>query len=146
MYKEIKNRIGKEGFWLSKETGYKDKQKWARLKCGNVGRAENIGFEDVTFRFCKEEKESLLHIQTCENAREKIDAIWIEEVDEWLNQGKQNGDIKEILIKTLSGEPRLGLCRYARSFGKIAREELDNNEYERENERIEGNEGNLLLD
>ena len=50
----------------------------------------------------------------------------------------------EILIKTLSGEPRLGLCRYAQQFEKIAREELANNQYERESQRV-GDEENLLL-
>ena len=50
---------------------------------------------------------------------------------------QQDGDIKEILIKTLSGEPRLGHCRYARPFGKIARAELDSNEYERKSQRME---------
>ena len=76
----------------------------------------------------------------------KMKAIWVEEVDEWLDQGKQDGDIKEILNKTLSGKPRLGLCRYAQQFKTIAREEPDNNEYKRENQRIEGNEKNLLLE
>ena len=87
-------------------------------------------------RFCEEEEENLLHIWTYEKAREKIEAIWVE-VEEWLNQGKEDGNIKEILIKTLSGEPRLNLCRYAQQFEKITREELDNQEYERDSQRIE---------
>ena len=33
-YKEIKSRIGRE----SKERGCKDKEQWARLRCGNVER------------------------------------------------------------------------------------------------------------
>ena len=36
----------------------------------------------VKFNFWKVEEESLLHIWISEKAREKIEAIWVEEVDE----------------------------------------------------------------
>ena len=65
--KEMKNRVGREGR-LSKETGHKDKEQRARLRCGNIGSVENKGFNDVECRFCKVAEESLLHIWTCKKA------------------------------------------------------------------------------
>ena len=99
--------------------------------CENVGRAGNKRFKDVECKFRKLEEESLLHIWSCEKTLKRTEAIWVKEVDEWLHQGEEDGDIKEILIKTLSGGQRLGLCRYARQFKKVSREELGSNEYER---------------
>ena len=75
---------------------------WGLPTVYNPLRTSNAG--------CKMEGKSLLHIWIYGKAWKKIEATWVEEVDEWLNQGKQDGDIKEVLFKKISREPRLVLC------------------------------------
>ena len=44
--------MGREKYWDDKKIEYWDKEQWARLRCGNVGKAGNKEFQDVSCRLC----------------------------------------------------------------------------------------------
>ncbi|XP_043475764.1 uncharacterized protein LOC122507221 [Leptopilina heterotoma] len=118
-YGKWKSKIGRENYWEIKELSFKDKEQWARIRCGNVGRAGNKGFTDVSCRLCGSETENIEHIWVCKKARELIDKKWVEEVDKWTDCGK-NLSLQKIW-STMSGKPILALCRYARAFEDLSK-------------------------
>ena len=61
-YGTWKKTVGREKYWEDKELEYMDKEKWARLRCENVGKAGNTGFVDTRCRLCREEDEELEHM------------------------------------------------------------------------------------
>lgn len=43
-------------YWIKKNIGGKDKQQWARLRCGNVRNTRGIGVKEC--RLCERERKS----------------------------------------------------------------------------------------
>lgn len=114
-----KIKTGREDYWDLKELSYKDKEHWARIRCGNVGRAGNKGFKDVSCRLCGSKTEAIEHIWVCKKARELIGKKWVDEVDKWTDCGRNVNQQK--VREILSGRPSIALCRYTRAFEEIAK-------------------------
>lgn len=51
-YRKWKTNLGREKYWDEKGTSSEEKEQWARLRCGNVGKAGNKGYKDTTCRIC----------------------------------------------------------------------------------------------
>ncbi|KAK9306259.1 hypothetical protein QLX08_002989 [Tetragonisca angustula] len=83
-YKDLKTDWTQESYWEDKETSWKDKEQWARMQCGNIGRAGNKGFKEENCRLCGTGKENLDHAWSCEGMRSttkeelvrKVEAEW----------------------------------------------------------------------
>ena len=61
----------------------KDKEQWARTRCGNIERAGDKGYMNVNCRLCGAVKENLKHILDCREFKKvvKIDLkLAVEEV------------------------------------------------------------------
>ena len=65
-----KKDVGREKYWDDKKIEYREKEQWARLRCENVGKAVNMGFQDVSCRLCGEDEENIEHIVACRVAKE----------------------------------------------------------------------------
>ena len=59
---EWKKIVGYEKYWGEKDVKLKDKEQWARMRCGNIGRAGNKGYMNVNCKLCGAVKENLKHI------------------------------------------------------------------------------------
>lgn len=97
------------------------KETWARLRCGNIGRAGKKGYRDWSCRLCRVELETLEHVWVCPVAHQKIKECWVEPVKAWV-KGLSMEELNRELTKTLCGMPRKELCAYAAAFEKLTRE------------------------
>lgn len=74
------------------------------MRCGNVDRAGNKGFEDTLYRLCKTEEESLTHIWKCEQVRRRVDTSpreWVEEFRDTFNlEMKTTEMLEDKIIKS----------------------------------------------
>ncbi|XP_015120516.1 uncharacterized protein LOC107043497 [Diachasma alloeum] len=112
-YKYLVRPDEKEGYWSMKGVTWGDKTMWARMRCGNIGRAGNKGYEDVSCRLCGEVREDLEHILECDKVREgKLKDLW----GEWENLGRT-----ESFVKLLGGRPIPELCKLVRGWEKRLR-------------------------
>lgn len=120
-YKNWKCFVGKEEYWGDKNFKATEKEQWARLRCGNVGIAGNKGYKITICRTCKKFEENIFHIWTCEEALRKVDQGLVKKINQW--RGNLIGNsFEKLVIKTLKSRPNPDLCRYARSFERIARD------------------------
>lgn len=111
IYKEIMPEE-KGAIYLNK--GRKKKEEnitWARMRCGNVGRAFKKGQKEWMCRLCEREYETIEHLISCEEAG-KIQREQIKErMDEWKKTWEGRGE-REIIIEKLRGEVCSMLCEY----------------------------------
>ena len=57
------------------------KEQWARIRCGNIGKEKKKGYIIRNCAVCIVEEESLQHIWQCEEARKEIKKDCVEGVD-----------------------------------------------------------------
>lgn len=87
---------------------------WARMRCGNIGRAGNKGYTDVSCRLCGGEREDLEHILQCESVKGgDLKELW----EEWDGLGRD-----ESIVRILGGKPISELCKVVRGWEKLVRE------------------------
>ena len=92
------------------------KEEWARLRCGNIGRAGTEGYED--WKLSGKEDESINHVRMCDDSRELIKVEWRRE-----NQG--GGAYLETTKATAGGPGTPALCEYLRALKKSAKKISD---------------------
>ncbi|XP_015115564.1 uncharacterized protein LOC107040136 [Diachasma alloeum] len=100
-------------YWEEKGVTWGDKVMWARLRCGNLGRAGNKGYKDMSCRLCGAAREDLEHILSCDMIKGGVlKEIW----DDWRVLGRG-----ETIIELLGGEPIPELCKFFREWEKLMR-------------------------
>ncbi|KAK0079748.1 hypothetical protein PV326_008572 [Microctonus aethiopoides] len=139
IYKEITaGAVGNE-YLNSKGVNMEDRVIWARMRCGNIGRAGKKGEKEWTCRLCGGEDETLWHLLECEEATREQEEETKKELCKCKgNKGK--GEMQEMIIRELKGEINTIICRYMRKVEeKIKRErrkkEMEMEEEEEESER-----------
>lgn len=121
-YKRWKTVMSMERYWEDKNLRGTDKETWARLRCGNIGKNQKRGFKDQRCRLCKTETESFEHIWDCRVAEEKGNKGLKERWNKW----RANKHIDEVVCEVksaLSGEPVAILIEKAKEFEKLVRAE-----------------------
>ena len=91
IYKEIKEEFEREKYWDEGMVAGELKEQWARLRCGNFGKAGKKGFNNQECELRGVEEENLKHIWNCVEARKGIKKEWVEGVDRW--KGDRGGPI-----------------------------------------------------
>ena len=71
-YGEIKKTVDREKYWDKKGINEEMKEEWTTLRCGNIGKVGEKGYEDWSCKICGEDDESINHILMCKDARELI--------------------------------------------------------------------------
>lgn len=117
-YKHRKKAIGMEVYWEDKNIRAENKETWARLRCGNIGKSADKGFESTLCSLCAAAEESMVHMCMCGKARERIKRELVDAMDEWI--GYDNEEQLALKIEaSLNGKPVPTLCSYVREFGNI---------------------------
>ncbi|KAK0075962.1 hypothetical protein PV326_011155 [Microctonus aethiopoides] len=139
IYKEITAEAVGNEYLNSKGINMEDRVIWARMRCGNIGRAGKKGEKEWTCRLCGGEDETMWHLLECEEATREQEEETKKELGKWKgNKGK--GEMQEMIIRELKGEINTIICRYMRKVEeKIKRErqkkEMGMEEEEEESER-----------
>ena len=94
------------------------KEQWARIRYGNIGKWGKKGYINRDCGVCGVEKENLEHIWQCEEARKEIKKEWIEGVDKWRG-GMKGDDLTRWMVDTLKGELLGEMCKYIRAFNNL---------------------------
>lgn len=68
LYKEILLNVSGADYWDKKVKIKENKEVWARIRCGCVGRAYKKGFKDWSCRLCNWGEETLTHLIRCPEA------------------------------------------------------------------------------
>lgn len=97
------------------------KETWARLRCGNVGRAGKKGFKSWSCRLCHAELETLEHVWVCPTAHQKINTRWAQPVRDWVASLESVG-LPLGITELLKGMPRREFCAYIAAFEKLIKE------------------------
>lgn len=113
LYKYLGRPDEKEGYWEAKEVSWGDKTMWARMRCGNIGRAGNKGYKDTSCRLCGGEREDLEHILGC-------DKVSTGKLSEWWRDWRRL-DRNESIVEILKGNPISRLCKLVREWEKLVR-------------------------
>lgn len=112
-YKHLGRPDKEKSYWGMKEISWGDKMMWARMRCGNVGRAGNKGYRDVSCRLCGGEREDLEHILQCDGVKEgTLKELW----ESWEGTGRD-----ESTVELLRGGPIPELCKVVRGWEKLMR-------------------------
>ncbi|CAG5075597.1 Protein of unknown function [Cotesia congregata] len=120
LYKKIKIDKDKNYYWGKDEISGEDKETWARVRCGNIGRGGKKGFKDWRCRVCEGEEETLMHIMKCEEIYEKVGEEGKSFLNEWKNL--ENEEVEERLIEVLKGRIDGRACTVFRKIEEILRE------------------------
>ena len=64
--------MGYEKYWGEKDVKLKDTEQWARMRCGNTGRAGNKVYMNVNCILCGAVKENFKHILDCREFKKVI--------------------------------------------------------------------------
>lgn len=72
-YKFREEELGMAVYWIKKNIGGKDKEQWARLRCGNVRNTRGIGVKEC--RLCVRERERERKSER-EGGRERMMHVW----------------------------------------------------------------------
>ncbi|CAG5075462.1 Protein of unknown function, partial [Cotesia congregata] len=117
-YEEITSEENFNSYWEQKQWKGWEKEQWARLRSGNLGRVGNKGYSDTNCRLCGKAEETLDHLWVCDKAKSAIKKEWVKDMENWRN-AKEGTELERLTINTLQGEPKTELCRYAREFEKL---------------------------
>ncbi|KAI4491905.1 hypothetical protein M0804_003297 [Polistes exclamans] len=110
------------------------KEVWARLRCGNIGKAGKKGEKNWKSRLCKEQEETLEHLITCEKGRELVSEKRRKEIEEWVD-GIKEGAIRGDLINMFGGKIQVGICEFFREVEELCkRRRIEENGREGEDE------------
>lgn len=97
------------------------KEVWARIRCGNVGRAQKKGYMEWGCRLCGTKEESLAHLFCCGSTTD----VQKKETLAFLNNWRGNRDeaeVRELLREVLRGELVEELCDYVIGVEKKLKE------------------------
>lgn len=109
----------------------KCKELWARMRCGNIERAGNKGYERENCRMCRRGRENLEHIVLhCLKLKRKVKEDLLRKVE----GGRQNEGNRCKWKHTMTRPIRMEVCEYIREFERWTsrtqnkqREEIDEN-------------------
>lgn len=107
-------------YWSEEGIGGGVKEVWARVRCGNLGRAGKKGEKDWKCRLCREHVETLEHLIICDRGRELISGKARKEVEEWM-VGVEEGAIRGEVINMLGGKIQVGMCGFFREVEELCR-------------------------
>lgn len=54
--------MDENNYWYKDKIKREDKEQWARLRCGNIGRAFKKGYTEWSCRLCGHDLETLSHL------------------------------------------------------------------------------------
>lgn len=115
IFKSIKFNTERESYWNIAELSGSVKETWARLRCGNIGRAEKKGYNDWSCRVCGQSEEDMEHIWDCQEAKKKIKKEWVTWVEKWKGD-RQGESLRYWLCQWLRGPPSVEICKYVAEF------------------------------
>ncbi|KAI4475723.1 hypothetical protein M0802_015052 [Mischocyttarus mexicanus] len=105
-------------YWAEEGIRCGDKEIWARLRCGSIGRAGKKGEKDWMCRVCQEEEETLEHLMVCEESTRLVSESARRGVNEW-RKGREEDTIKDEVIKMLRGGIQKDVCLFFKEIEKI---------------------------
>ncbi|KOX74787.1 hypothetical protein WN51_00394 [Melipona quadrifasciata] len=83
-FKELKTEWNQKSYW-------EDKEQWAKMRCGNIGRAGNKGFKEEKCRLCNVGTENLEHAWTCVEMRKMTKKELVNKVEAEKNKVNKRG-------------------------------------------------------
>lgn len=122
-YGEYKKEIGMEGYWEKREWDGETKEQWARIRCGNIGKVEGKGINNINnmkCRICEDKEEDFEHIWKCDKAKKYMEREWVEEVSR-RGLAETGTEWERRMIDVMKGDPIIEVCKYARKFEEIAK-------------------------
>lgn len=96
----------------------KDKEIWARFRCGNIGRANKEGEKEWDYRLCGNENETICHLIKCNEAWKKVGKDSVEYIKDWLKDVDDQALIDEV-VNLLGSSLNEKVCKYFRDIEKI---------------------------
>lgn len=124
LYKEILLNVSGADYWDKKVKIKENKEVWARIRCGCVGRAYKKGFKDWSCRLCNWGEETLTHLIRCPEAWKLQSDQTNEFMVNWMGN-KREEELKDLLIETLSGTSVVEeLCEFIKIVEKKIKGEM----------------------
>lgn len=123
LYKEILPGSKGAEYWDRKVNTKESKELWARIRCGNVGRAFKKGFKEWKCRLCFWEDETLSHLLCCSEASKLQTERTREFVLRWKGDRRED-DLKDLLVETLKGEIKEEICEYNNVVERKIKEDI----------------------
>ena len=117
-YKEMKEMTEMKTYWQKKKLKGRQKEVWARWRCGNAVREGKKGFKDTNFRACRNKEETLQHVIECEEIMNKLKAPKKEWWKSWREKRKTK-DLRKKLLADLQKEVNEELCSKLSKIEKI---------------------------
>lgn len=105
-------------YWLEENVKGRDKEIWARIRCGNIGRAGKKGELDWMCRICEEQDETFEHILMCKKSRELVTKKTREGVEVWMEEIEE-GAIGGEVINMLGGKVQKEICAYVKEIEEV---------------------------
>lgn len=123
LYKFVETGEIEERYWGEKEAKIKDKECWARMRCGNIGRAFKKGYmkggeTHWDCRLCGYEWETLEHILVCTSVRTECSERIGKRMDE-LFIGVTDVDMTREVANMLREKPIEEVCEWVRGFERL---------------------------
>lgn len=118
LYKKIRLEKEEDNYWKKDNVRGEDKEMWARIRCGNLGRAGKKGYRDWSCRGCGKEEETLIHLLKCEGIYKGVEKEK-ELLEEW--RGLEDKKVEEKMIAKLKGEVDIKLCTVFKRIEEILR-------------------------
>lgn len=107
MYKKIRLDKEEDNYWRKDYVRGEGKEMWARIRCGNIGRAGKKVYTDWSCRGSGQEEKTLIHLLKYEEIYKEVEKE-NELLEEW--RGLENKKVEKKLIAKLKGEIDIKLC------------------------------------
>lgn len=122
LYKNLVPISETESYWCDKEMKNTDKEIWARVRCGNLTRAEKKGISDWKCRGCKDQDETLTHVLVCEKVSEKLSEESKKTLEIWSDYKKCEKILEIKIIECLNNKICRNVCKLLKETENILRE------------------------
>lgn len=113
MYREIMPGEKGAGYLDIRRKKREENVTWARMRCGNVGRANKKGYKEWGCRLCNREDETLQHLIGCDKAMKIQEESVKKKMREWREEGGASGE-REKLVTKLRGGVCSMMCEYVK--------------------------------
>ncbi|CAG5082181.1 Protein of unknown function [Cotesia congregata] len=130
--------IEKDGYhyWKDDKKRGKDKEQWARIRCGNIGRAYKKGYTEWTCRLCEENMETLTHLIKCKEIKKGVNEKERKYLEKW-DKLVEEEEIEREICKILKGELDVNFCEIFRKVEKSIRSKTEAEKIGEESAEVE---------
>ncbi|XP_044598890.1 uncharacterized protein LOC123275051 [Cotesia glomerata] len=124
IYKRIMIEEDEYNYWKEDKKRGEDKEQWARIRCGNIGRAYKKGYTEFECRLCKESLETLAHLTKCKEVKKGVNEEERKYLEKW-DKLVDEEEIERKICSILKGEIDTNLCEIFRKIEKLIKRKTE---------------------